>query len=172
VKGPGDITPPKIQITSRELSFWGVLVYTYLSQCRAFFKEFHHVRTHCSHNPKLIRIVTSLTRSLLITLHHKFCPTCLVPHIQCISYPLNSSFRTNPAQIRGVEILPGLTWELCVGRGLQALSHNFSSLPHYSLFVTSIFILVHMYTIESLIRGQQSRHGTQLLSSRNFLAPT
>jgi len=23
VKGPGDITPPKIQITSRELSFWG-----------------------------------------------------------------------------------------------------------------------------------------------------
>jgi hypothetical protein len=46
-----------------------------------------------------------------------------------------------------------LTWELCVGRGLQALSHNFSSLPHYSLFVTSIFILVHMYTIESLIRG-------------------
>ena len=26
--------------------------------------------------------------------------------------------------------------------------------PHYSLFVTSIFILVHTYTIESLIRGQ------------------
>jgi len=23
VKGPRDITPPKIQITSRELSFWG-----------------------------------------------------------------------------------------------------------------------------------------------------
>jgi len=34
------------------------------------------------------------------------------------------------------------------------VSHNFSPSPHYSLFVTSIFILVHMYTIESLIRGQ------------------
>ena len=32
VKGPGDITPPKIQIASRQLrSFWGVLVYIYLS---------------------------------------------------------------------------------------------------------------------------------------------
>jgi hypothetical protein len=39
VKGPGDITPPKIQITSRELSFWGVLVYIYLSQCRVFLKN-------------------------------------------------------------------------------------------------------------------------------------
>jgi hypothetical protein len=55
VKGPGDIAPPKIQITSRELRFGGVLVYTYLSQCRAFFKEFHHVCIHCSHNPKLIQ---------------------------------------------------------------------------------------------------------------------
>jgi len=64
VKGPGDITP---QITSRELSFWGVLVYTYLSQCRAFFKEFHHMGTHCSLNPKLIRIVASLTQSLYTT---------------------------------------------------------------------------------------------------------
>jgi hypothetical protein len=33
VKGLGDITPLKIQITSRELSFWGVLVYIYLSHC-------------------------------------------------------------------------------------------------------------------------------------------
>jgi hypothetical protein len=57
VKGPGDITPPKIQITSRELSFWGVLVCTYLSQCRAFFKEFHHMDTRCSFNPKLIQII-------------------------------------------------------------------------------------------------------------------
>jgi len=38
VKGPGVITPPKIKITSRELSFWGVLVYIYLSQCE-FFKN-------------------------------------------------------------------------------------------------------------------------------------
>jgi len=67
VKGPGDITPPKIQITSRELSFWGVLVYTYLSQCRAFFKEFHHIGTHCSLNPKLIQIIASLTQSLYTT---------------------------------------------------------------------------------------------------------
>jgi len=67
VKGPGDITPPKIQITSRELSFQGVLVYTYLSQCRAFFKEFHHMDTHCSLNPKLIQIVASLTQSLYTT---------------------------------------------------------------------------------------------------------
>jgi hypothetical protein len=64
VKGPGDITPPKIQITSRELSFGGVLVYTYLSRCRAFFKEFHHMGTHCHLNPKLIQLVTSLTQSL------------------------------------------------------------------------------------------------------------
>jgi hypothetical protein len=33
-------------------------------------------------------------------------------------------------------------------------SHNFVPSPHYSLFVTSIFILVHTYTTESLIRGQ------------------
>ena len=46
-----DITPPKIQITSRELSFWGVLVYIYLSQCQVFFKKSHHI---CSLNPKLI----------------------------------------------------------------------------------------------------------------------
>jgi len=105
-------------------------------------------------DPGLIRIVTSLTWSLSITLHHKLCPTCLVPHIKFISFPLNSSFRANPAQTRGVEILTGLTWELCVERGLQALSHNFAPSPHYSLFVTSIFILVHTYTIKSLIRGQ------------------
>jgi len=54
VKGPGDITRPKIQITSRELSFWGVLVYIYLNQCRVFFKKFNHICTHCSLNPKLI----------------------------------------------------------------------------------------------------------------------
>ena len=39
VKGPEDITPPKIKITSRELSFWGVFVYIYLSQCRVFLKK-------------------------------------------------------------------------------------------------------------------------------------
>jgi len=61
VKGPGDITPPKIQITSRELSFWGVLVYTYLSQYQALFKEFRHMDTYCNHNPKLIQIVASMT---------------------------------------------------------------------------------------------------------------
>jgi hypothetical protein len=54
VKGPGDITPPKIQITSRELSFWGVLVYTYLRQCQAFFKGFHQLDTHHDLNPQLI----------------------------------------------------------------------------------------------------------------------
>jgi len=67
VKGPRDITPPKIQITSRELSFWGVLGYTYLSQCRAFFKEFHHMGTHCSLNSKMIQIITSLTWLLYTT---------------------------------------------------------------------------------------------------------
>jgi hypothetical protein len=35
VRGLGDITAPKIQITTRELNFWEVLVYTYLSQCQA-----------------------------------------------------------------------------------------------------------------------------------------
>jgi hypothetical protein len=54
VKGPGDITPPKFQITSRELSFGGVLGYIYLSQYRVFFKEFHHMWTNYSLNPKLI----------------------------------------------------------------------------------------------------------------------
>jgi hypothetical protein len=39
VRGPEEITPPKIQITSRELSFWGVLVYTYLGQIRAILKN-------------------------------------------------------------------------------------------------------------------------------------
>jgi hypothetical protein len=67
VKGPGDITPLQIQITSRELSFWGVLVYTYLSQCLAFFKEFHHMGTHCNLNLKLVWIVTNLTQSLYPT---------------------------------------------------------------------------------------------------------
>ena len=33
-------------------------------------------------------------------------------------------------------------------------TNNFIPSPHYSLFVTSIFILVHTYTTESLIRGQ------------------
>ena len=37
---------------------------------------------------------------------------------------------------------------------VSKLSLNFVPSPHYSLFVTSIFILVHMYTTESLIRGQ------------------
>jgi len=135
VKGPGDMTPPKIQITSRELIFWGVLVYSYLSQCRMFFKKIRHICTHCSLNPNLIRAVTSLTRSLSITLHHKFCPICLVPHIKLISFPLNSSFRANPAQTRGVEILTGLTWELCVERGLQALTTSFPrhTIPFLSL---------------------------------------
>jgi hypothetical protein len=49
------ITPPKIQIISRELSFWGVLVYIYLSQCRVFFKKFNHICTHCSLNLKLMQ---------------------------------------------------------------------------------------------------------------------
>jgi hypothetical protein len=37
---------------------------------------------------------------------------------------------------------------------MKKVSHNFIPSPHYSLFVTSIFILVHTYTTESLIRGQ------------------
>jgi hypothetical protein len=171
VKGSRDITPPKFQIPSRELSFWGVLVYTYLSQCRAFFKEFHHMETHCSLNLKLIQIIASLTWSFS-PLQHKFCLPCLVPHIKLISFPLNSSFHANPAQTLGVEILTGLTWELCVEQGLR-LSHNFIPSPHYSLFVTSIFILVHTYTTESLIRGHI--HGTVLDSfttiHRNFKNP-
>jgi len=68
-----------------------------------------------------------------------------VPHIKLICFPFNSSFCANPAQTHGVESLTGLTWELCVERGLQALSHNFVPSPHYSLFVTSSFILVHTY---------------------------
>jgi len=39
VKGPGDITLPKIKITCRELSIWGVFVYINLSQCRVFEKK-------------------------------------------------------------------------------------------------------------------------------------
>jgi len=109
MKGSGDMTPPKIQITSRELIFWGVLVYSYLSQCRVFFKKIHHICIHCSLNPNLIRVIHTLTPSLSITLHHKFCPICIVPHIKLISFPLNSSFHVNPAQTHGVEILTGLT---------------------------------------------------------------
>jgi hypothetical protein len=67
VKGPGDITPPKIQITSRELGFWGVLVYIYLSQCRVFFKEFHHI---CSFNPKLIQLDPGCCQLDPVTLVH------------------------------------------------------------------------------------------------------
>jgi hypothetical protein len=48
----------------------------------------------------LIQDVASLIQSLLFTLHHKFCLTCLVPHIKFISVPLNSSFRTNPAVLK------------------------------------------------------------------------
>jgi len=101
---------------------WGVFGYICLSQYRVFLKESHYMWTYCSLNLKLIRVVISLTGSLSITLHHKFCPTCLVPHIKLISFPLNSSFCANPAQTRGVEILTGLTWELCMERGLRALS--------------------------------------------------
>jgi len=71
-----------------------------------------------------------------------------------ISVPLNSAFRANPAETCGIEILTGLTWELCVERGFQTFSDNLVTSPHYSLFVTPIFILVHMYTTESLIRRQ------------------
>jgi len=147
MKRPRDITPPKIQITSRELSFWGVLVYPYLSQCRAFFKEFHHMGTHCSLNLKLIWIIASLTWSLLFTLHHKFCLTCLVPHINCISFTLNSSFC---AQTHSVEIFTGLTYELCMERCLQALSQLHSLV---TLFPFCYFHF-HLSAIESLIRGQ------------------
>jgi hypothetical protein len=91
VKGPGDITPPKIQITSRELSFWGVLVYIYLSQCRVFLKKFNHICTHCSLNPKLIRLTCEL---------------------------------------------------LCGAKSPGSLTPSLP-LPHYSLFITSTFILVN-----------------------------
>jgi len=98
VKEPADMTPRKIQITSRELIFWGVLVYRYMSQYRVFLKKIRHIFTCCSLNPNLIQVVTGLTQSLLITLYHKFCPICLVPHMKLISFPLNSSFCTNPAK--------------------------------------------------------------------------
>jgi hypothetical protein len=39
VKGPGHITLPKIKITCRELSIWGVFVYINQSQCRVFEKK-------------------------------------------------------------------------------------------------------------------------------------
>jgi hypothetical protein len=45
-----------------------------------------------------------------------------VPNIKLISFPLNSSFRANPVQTHGVEILTGLTWEFGMERCLQALS--------------------------------------------------
>jgi len=134
---PGDMTPPKIQITSRELIFWGVLVYSYLSQCQVFFEKICHICTHCSHNRNLIWVITSLTRSLLITLHDKFCPICFVPHIQLISFPLNSTFHANPAQTCGVEILTKLTWELCVEHGLQALSQLH--------FLTTLYPFCHFH---------------------------
>jgi hypothetical protein len=108
------MTPPKFQITSRELIFWGVLVYSYMSQCQVFLKKYHHICTRCSLNPNLIQIITTVSQSLSITLHHRFCLICLVPHIKLIFFPLNSSFHANPAQTCGVEILTGLTWELCV----------------------------------------------------------
>jgi len=50
----GDITPPKIQIMSRGLSFWGVLVYSYLSQCWFFLKKIHYTGTYYSLNLNLI----------------------------------------------------------------------------------------------------------------------
>jgi hypothetical protein len=157
VKGPGDMTPPKIQITSRELIFWGVLVYSYLSQCRVFFKKIRHIFTCCSLNPNLIQVVTSLTQSLLITLYHKFCPICLVPHIKLISFPLNSSFCTNPAQTCGVEILTGLTWELCVERGLQALSqlHSLATLFPFCHFHFHLSAHVHNWKPDSRPRSSQ-----------------
>jgi hypothetical protein len=55
VRGPGDITPPKIQIISRELSFWGVLVLYLPESMPSFFKKFNHICTHCSLNLKLMQ---------------------------------------------------------------------------------------------------------------------
>jgi hypothetical protein len=96
----------------------------------------------CSLNPKLIR-------SLSFTLHHKFCLTRLALYINCISFTLNFSFRTNSAQTRGVEIFTGLTYELCVEWCLQALSQHHS---HVTLFPFCHFH-IHLGAIESLIRG-------------------
>jgi hypothetical protein len=53
-KGPRDITPPKIEITSRELSFLGGISLPLPESMPSFFKEFHHMDTHCSLNLKLI----------------------------------------------------------------------------------------------------------------------
>jgi len=141
VKGPGDITPPKIQITSRELSFWGVLVYIYLSQCRVFLKKFHHICTYCSLNPKLIQLDPGCCQLDPVTLVHftpKILPDLLSAPYKVYFCSLKLFF---PYKSSCVEMLTGLT---CVERGLQALSHNFLPSPHYSLFVTSIFILVQL----------------------------
>ena len=115
----------------------------HLSQCWAFFKEFHHMGAYCSLNPKLIRIIASLTRSLSLTLKHKFCLTCLVPHINCDSFTPNSSFRANLAHPMMLKF--SLGWPMYfVWRDVSRLSHNFIPLKHYSLFVTSIFILMQL----------------------------